>query len=351
MIGYGLLPPGTVSDDKGKGQYLCNDAHTYRGLRNCADVLMEIGHPRAEELDREAGAYLKDIQNAVQAAVERSSKVTLENGEVIPFVPSEISQIKPPVFEKYNFWPYINYVDVGPLHLVDADVLDANSDIVKYILDFEEHYTVARLKNEISLTENWCFSIQNPGEVPAHLLCYGVSVVEPFYAPHATAYLRRGEVNKYLESFYNQIAAASARTLTLIENRYGVWNLPWADAEYLKMLRRMLVEERGKNLYLLQATPGRWLENGESIIIKDLPTYFGTMDLTVKSEIEDNKIEVNLKPPCRNPPEKIFISLRHPKGKEIKKVILNGKKWQQVENNQIAIDGKLIDPMHIVIIF
>jgi len=37
--GSGLLPGGTVSDDKGAGQYLCSDAQNYRGLRTAANFL------------------------------------------------------------------------------------------------------------------------------------------------------------------------------------------------------------------------------------------------------------------------------------------------------------------------
>jgi hypothetical protein len=242
-------------------------------------------------------------------------------------------------------------VDVGPLHLVDAGVLDANSDIVKYILDFEEKYTVAKLENEISVNENWCFSIQKPGDVPAHLLRNGISVVEPFYAPQATAYLHRGDIYKYLETFYNQIAAASGRTLTLVENRYGVWNLPWADAEYLKMLRRMIVEERGNDLWLLQAIPSRWLEHSKTIKVENLPTYFGSLSMNVKSEINDGRILINLEPPHRNPPEKIFIYIHHPYKKAIQDVNLNGNKYHIIDKNRITIDGRLNDSIKIIIHF
>jgi hypothetical protein len=336
--GYGLLPAGTVSDDKGSGQYLCTDAHCYRGLRVCADILQEIGHPEAKRLNNETNEYLQAIQEAINRAVLKTEKVRLENGTLIPYVPNEIHQIKPPDFSPADFWPYINYVDAGPMHLVDAEVLDPNSALVDWILRFEEKYTVANLANEISVNENWCFSIQQPGNVPVHILRNGISVIEPFYAPHATAYFYRDEIEKYLEIFYNQLAAAiSHRTLTPIENRFGVWNLPWADAEYCKMLRRMLVQEKGSELFLLHALPRLWLSQGKTIRVQNLPTYFGSISFTVSSEIDHNKIRMNLNPPLRNKPETIYIRFRHPDNQEIKRVLVNKIVWEQFESNKIIL--------------
>ncbi|NQU84346.1 MAG: hypothetical protein HQ541_01165, partial [Mariniphaga sp.] len=324
--GNGLLPGGTVSDDKGSGQYLCSDAQNYRGLRSAADFLIATGHERAVEMDMAAKGYKEDIREAVWAAVERNDSVTLINGEKIPFVPAEINQTEPPEFDKTDFWPYINYIDVGPMHMADCGVFESDNDIIKWILQFENQYTVANLQNEISLTENWVHSIKNEGDTPAHLLLNGVSTVEPFYAPRTAAFIANDDVDRYLEVFYNQLASAvSHRTLTPIENRYGVWNMPWADGEFHKMLLRMLVYEQDKNLVLMKAIPRRWLENGKQIQIKNQPTSFGKLSYSVSSQIEKGYIKMTLEPPKRTLPENLIIRFRHPEKKTIKKVLINEK--------------------------
>lgn len=336
--GDGLLPSGTVSDDKGQGQYVSTDAHCYRGLKAVADILLDIKHPEADRLIQEAEAYRADIRDAIERAITNSEKVKLHNEDKIPYVPTEIHQTKPPEFNPDDFWPYINYVDTGPLYLADANILDSDSEIINWILRFEKEYPVTELKNEISVDENWCFSIKEPGTVPAYLLRHGISVIEPFYTPQSTVYFNRDETENYLEIFYNQLAAAiSHRTLTPIENRFGVWNLPWADAEYLKMLRRMLVQEKGNELQLLNAIPRLWLADNKSTQVQNLPTYFGQISFTVHSKISSGKIRLTLNPPLRNPPELIAIRLRHPLKKEIRQVALNKKDWKDFTAEHIVL--------------
>lgn len=336
--GKGLLPAGTVSDDKGSGQYLCTDAQNYRGLRSAADFLKAIRHRRADEMNQAAIAYKQDIRKALWDVIKRNKTVTLENGEKIPFVPAEIDQTQPPPFDMDDFWPYINYIDVGPMHLVDSGVLEGDSNIIRWILQFEEHYTLAHLRNEISLTENWCHSIRYKGDTPAHLLRHGVSVVEPFYAPRSAAFLENDDIQNYLNVFYHQLASAvSHRTLTPIENRYGVWGLPWADAEFHKMLLRMLVFEQADALYLLKAIPRRWLEAGKQIHVKNQPTSFGSMSFSVFSKLHDETIEMTLKPPQRSEPKKIAIRFRHPDQKLIRSVKINGVKWEHFEKDKVIL--------------
>lgn len=337
-FGKGLLPAGTVSDDKGSGQYLCTDAQNYRGLRCAADFLKAIRHPRAGEINQAAIAYRQDIREAVQAAVKRNALVTLDNGRKIPFVPAEISQTKPPTFNMSDFWPYINYIDVGPMHLVDSGVFEGDSDIMRWILQFEDDFTVAHLRSDISVNENWCYSICHKGDTPAHLLRYGVSVVEPFYSPRATAFFENDDIENYLKVFYHQLASGvSRRTLTPVENRYGVWNLPWADGEYHRMLLRMLVYEKGDTLCLLKAVPRRWLEHGKQIHVKNQPTSFGKLSFLLSSKLQDGFIEMTLEPPRRPGPKQITIRFRHPAQKPVKSVKINGEKWKHFEADTVIL--------------
>lgn len=338
QFGRGLLPAGTVSDDRGSGQYLGTDAYNYRGLRGAADFLKSIGHRRAKEMDLAAMAYRRDIREAVRTAAQRNEPVALEDGRQIPFVPAEINQERPPRFDMDDFWPYINYTDVGPMHLIDSGVFEGDSDVMRWILQFEEQYPVARLRNEISVTENWCHSIRYPGDRPAYLLRHGVSVIEPFYSPRATAFLDNDESERYLEVFYHQMASAvSQSTLTPVENRHGVWHLPWADGEFHTMLLRMLVYEQDDTLFLLRAIPRRWLEAGKEIHVQKQPTSFGVVGFAVSSELQEDRIEMNLRPPQQAAPKKIIIRFRHPDKKQIKEVIRNGKPWGYFEGDQVVL--------------
>jgi hypothetical protein len=210
---------------------------------------------------------------------------------------------------------------------------------MRWILRFEEQFTIARLRNDISLTENWCHSICRKGDTPAHLLRYGVSVVEPFYSPRASAFFENDDIENYLKVFYHQLASGvSHRTLTPAENRYGVWNLPWADSEYHKMLLRMLVFEQGDTLCLLKAVPRRWLEQGKQIHVKNQPTSFGTLSFSVSSKLQDGIIELTLEPPGRRCPKEITIRFRHPAQKPINNVKIDGVKWEHFEGDKVILN-------------
>jgi hypothetical protein len=324
--GAGMLPGGTVSDDRGSGQYLCSDAQNYRGLRSAADFLVSTGHERAGEMDREAVSYRDDIRDALWKRAGVNDSVVLVDGTVIPYLPAEIHQAGPPEFDPGNFWPYINYIDVGPMNLVDCHVLESHSDLAGWIYRFESAYSVACLDHPISLTENWVKSIRLNGDVPACLLHCGVSTVEPFYSPRSTMFLENDEISRYLEVFYNQLAAGvSHRNLSPCENRYGVWHLPWADGEFHRMLLRMLVYAQEDTLVLLKAVPRRWLEDGREITVAQQPTVYGKIGFQVRSHLEEGFVEMILHRPERQVPGGIRIRFRHPLGSPIARVEVNGK--------------------------
>lgn len=341
----GMMPEGTVSDDKGAGQYLCTDAQTYRGLRSAADFLKSTGHNRAGEIDKAAISYRDDIQKALFKAIKRTDRITLTDGQVIPYVPSEIHQTRPPEFNKNDFWPYINYADVGPMHLIDCDVLESSSDIADWILNFESKYQIALLHNEISLTENWVHSIRNKGNVPAYLLHHSISTIEPFYSPRSTMFFKNDQIEEYVNLFYHQLAAGvSHKNLSPCENRYGVWFLPWADAEFHRMLLRMLVYQEGDKLILLKAIPRRWLNDGEQITVENQPTEYGVISFKIKSYLKKGFIEMTLEKPEKPVAGGIYIRFRHPQGNKIHAVEIDGETWDNFEEDYVYLknSGKKI---------
>ena len=58
----------------------------------------------------------------------------------------------------------------------------------------------------------------------------------------------------------------------------------WASAEFIRLVRHLLVFERGDDLELLPAVPKHWLATGKSIRVESTPTRFGRVDLHVEAE-------------------------------------------------------------------
>ena len=65
MLHYGLLPPGQAydTDASPEGDYYpcCTDGFTYQGFARIAEALVDMGHPEAPRLLKEAESYREDI--------------------------------------------------------------------------------------------------------------------------------------------------------------------------------------------------------------------------------------------------------------------------------------------------
>ena len=117
---------------------------------------------------------------------------------------------------------------------------------------------------------------------------------------------------------------------------------------FLLMLRMMLVYETddpdGKpdKLRLGWFTPRAWLEHGKEIKVADAPTMFGTLDYTVRSEIDQGKVHATVRIPERKTAPEVSLRLRVPEKKSIKSVTINGKRHKafRVEDETIDLTGK-----------
>ncbi|HVV56721.1 MAG TPA: hypothetical protein VHC45_00025, partial [Gaiellaceae bacterium] len=67
----------------------------------------------------------------------------------------------------------------------------------------------------------------------------------------------------------------------------------WASAEFVRLVRSLLVFERGDELLLLPAVPAHWLASGRPIRV-ETPTRFGRVRLAV--DTGSSRIEVDVAP-------------------------------------------------------
>ncbi len=93
----------------------------------------------------------------------------------------------------------------------------------------------------------------------------------------------------------------------------------------------MLVRETdGNELMLAQATPRRWLEPGKKIIVRQAPTRFGPVSMTIQSE-PTGAITAEIDAPQRSRPAALVLRIRQPDGKRMKTVVVNGGAWSDFD--------------------
>ncbi len=142
-----------------------------------------------------------------------------------------------------------------------------------------------------------------------------VEAIHPYMGVYTTmADLIRGEHEQVVEDFYWYLLHSTAAH-AFPEGIYYKKRMAWSHTiphvtgacNYAIMLRHMLVHEAGDELHLLAAVPDWWLDDGQQICVKRLPTHFGSMGLTVRGTPQG--VEVELDPPKRTRPKRIVLTL------------------------------------------
>jgi len=81
----------------------------------------------------------------------------------------------------------------------------------------------------------------------------------------------------------------------------------WAAADYIILVRNMLIREQESDLHLLSAIPPSWLEPGKRTVAERAPTQFGQLSMVVSADAEG--LRITLDPPRRNPPARVILHL------------------------------------------
>jgi hypothetical protein len=95
------------------------------------------------------------------------------------------------------------------------------------------------------------------------------------------------------------------------ENYCGDMPHNWASAEFIRMVRHMMILEREKKLHLLHGLPHNWTRPGNETRMVQIPTSFGTMSLSMKMADDGKSATIKIDPPKRQAVEKIVVHLEH----------------------------------------
>ena len=325
---YGLMPPGVTADWNRYAYRFFNDAQYCAGLRAAAQVLADVSHPAAPALLEDARQYREDLLRAYRWTQARSPVVRLDNGTWVPDGPSLLDCFGRtddflPGEDGNRSWCYC--VEVGAHHLAATKILDPADEEVSRIAGYLEDVQFLRsgmgdypeVKNR---TDVFCFG--------------GFPKVQPYYGRIAEVYALRDEVKPFVRSYFNTIPTLLSReNLSFWEHFHntGGWNKTHETGWFLCQTATMLVLERGEELWLAPMVTNHWMKDGMKVAVRNAPTRFGKVSYTITSAAAKAQIEAVIQPPVEKPPERLVIRLRHPDGKPMQSVTVQGKPHQHFD--------------------
>ena len=319
---YGLQPPGTAADWQHWGYIFAPQSHYYLGARNAARALADSGDPNAAKYARYAETFRKDLEGAYHWTQQRTPVIGLRDGTWVPGAPYELYGPGPiqQFFPNYSIWYYSPIL--GAHHLVSQGVLDPNSEDVGYII------------NELEDTE-----FLKQGDAQRHPLYEegrkknwfdwgGVMKLQPYYMRILEVYADRDDVKPFIRSyFHSAVVEFNREDMCMWEGNWAnsVWNKTAETGGFLYQTRIVFVTERDKDLWLAPFVTSHWMKDGLKVAIGDAPTYFGPVSYEITSHVGEGYIEATIDPPTRKAPRAVVIRLRHPDGKPMRRVTVNGK--------------------------
>jgi hypothetical protein len=185
---------------------------------------------------------------------------------------------------------------------------------------------------------------------------YPTSGVNPVYGLNAARFFADNDrPDQLVLSLYGQLGAAMSpgtfvagegvSVAPLGRQYYRSTYLPpngASNASFLETLRLMLVREtRGpaltpRGLELASATPRAWLEPGKQVVVRRLPTSFGTVSLEIVASAHNLHVIVDAPQPARA--ASLRLHLRLPEGRRLARVTLDGRPYAKLDARREVID-------------
>ncbi|UCD28694.1 MAG: hypothetical protein JSV03_16720 [Planctomycetota bacterium] len=311
----GLAPACALEDITEFKYWFATNSYYYLGMKRVVKALADIDHPDAERIAVEAEEYRKDIEKSLGEATTRASVVRLRDGSYIPFVPAE-------AFEWQHYTGgWVREALYCSLHAAMAEVVAPSDPLMTWMLD--------ELEDNIFFSKQAGFGLK---EVDKYWFERGAVTKQPCLLDTPIIYMARDEIPAALRSFWNTYALLiypDDQCLAEWATNYGKPGGPFYktsdESRFVMWLRQLLVWEDGDRLWLARATPRAWLEDGKIIRVERAPTYYGTVGLVIRSEVDSGHIYAEVTLPTRNPPKEMWLRLRHPQAKTPKQVLIDDK--------------------------
>ena len=337
---YGWLPTGSLEDVTDYWHWLATNSATAWGFQALAGALADYGHPEGPRLQKEAQAFYDDFMRGITESRIRCPVVRLRDATYVPKIPSRL-------YERGRAHGWLRETLEGAMFLPAYGLLDPDAPETEWILkDYEDNlYISERYGYAIPAFEEFWFS-RGGFSMQANLL------------DGPLPYLWRDDIKHFIRAYFNGFASAFYPEISMC-NEHSLPELGYPRGDHFKSsdeaqstywLRLMFINEMGPKLYLGQAVPRYWLSHGNKVGIRNAPSNFGVLSFTMESKSAEGLIKAVLDPPRRNPPESIFLRLRHPDGGRIKSATVNNQPYDRFDADKewIILSGKLNERQEII---
>ncbi|MEN6401911.1 MAG: hypothetical protein ABFD94_08180 [Armatimonadia bacterium] len=306
----GLIPGLPEADYHGQEEewkrfYYSGDVWAARGLEEVGKALLRVPVQGLIEEGRELVAEAKRYRQAIVASVRQGIGET----GYVPVGPDQLEPIeyliadRPASYCNYRYFP----------EMVSAGILPPEQ--VQGILDWRHTHG-----GELLGTTRFDHRLD---DWPA--------------LHHARGMLEQDEMDNYLLLMYSHWAhhctqgtLAAYEMVTLRPDETGARRLAAGQVVPCEvmvptMLRWGLVyEERDADvLWLCRAMPRRWLEPGQKVVAKAVPTRFGEVGFSLKTGGQGTKIALRL--PGESAIAEVRLRLRGPRDRQLRQVLCDGQ--------------------------
>ena len=282
--GAGLLPPGFP--DGGVGGIVPEYTNVYwclAGLRAASRAASLLG--RTEQ----ARAWEAELADLMAAFREASAATRIDRGEGAFALPI-LMEPKPEVAPVRGQWAFCHALYPGQVFEPSDPLVRGNLGLL------DEHGSEG-----LVLGTGW--------------LADGIwNYFASFYA-HAHLWAGNGEkAADVLYAFANHASPLLAWREEQMPQGQGeriVGDMPhnWASAELIRLVRDLIVLERGDELHLLEGLPRAWLKPGAITCLEGVATDFGPLNLVLHVHERNHEASLLFAPPRERPPERIAVHL------------------------------------------
>lgn len=292
----GLLPSAVATDEMIPTQAVWNLAWNYKGLETAVRFLKRIHHPRATEFETFAAQYKATFQKAFRERAAALPQWTDPSGTKHPMLPTTFSKGPMP----HHPFSDAFYLDTGPMVCVWAGLFNADDPLMRSSVQF--------------FREGPNVALRPPDPYPNPLwrpvLDHEISTCEPCYSWNVFHSWQLGDRQHFLEGMYALFTGAlSPQTYISCEHRNGIYGNLFATPVAFDLARLALIDDQiaPDELHLLRMCPLAWLIPGKPTILKQMPTEFGDVDLSLICSADYKTLDVHFHARWRHKPARFFL--------------------------------------------